>query len=200
MLPSSLQPLPRSRTGQPPHFIGGGGPRPGVLDEEAKAALLAAADEAMYTAKKKGKNQVTMTALLADEDRAFVETIRRRLFSTFLLEWGRMRAEDWNNPPRPLQESGNSRARLARHLGWVDAAQLSGLLREQRRIRQPFHDVALATGLLSPGQVASLLAIQRQSPEVVGPHLVAADVLREEVLQEELRAYYQHLQEKTISA
>jgi HD-like signal output (HDOD) protein len=41
MLPSSLQPLPRSRTGQPPHFIGGGGPRPGVLDEEAKAVLLA---------------------------------------------------------------------------------------------------------------------------------------------------------------
>src|SRR5262249_51846675 len=144
--------------------------------------------------------QVTMTALLADEDRALMETIRQRLFSTFLLERGRISAEDWNNPPRPLHQPGNSLARLARHLGWIDAAQLSGLLREQRRTRQPFHAVALATGLLSPGQIASLLAIQRQCPEVVGSHLVAEGVLREEVLQGELSAYQQFLQETAIGA
>jgi hypothetical protein len=78
-------------------------------------------------------------------------------------------------------------------LNWIDAAQLSGLLREKRRTRQHYHQVAVATGILTPGRVAALLAIQRQSPELVGRHLVAEQAFSEQVLQEELRAYYRFL-------
>ncbi len=162
-------------------------------------AFLAAADEAMYTAKKQGKNQVTITALLSEEDREFLEAIRRRLFSTFLLERERIRLEDCNKPPRPLHSPGSSLARLARRLGWIDNPQLAGLLREQRLSRQPFQDVAQQLGLLTPGQIAALLALQRQCPEIVGQHLVAAGLFNKADLQRELQAYYHFLQETVMA-
>jgi diguanylate cyclase (GGDEF)-like protein len=154
------------------------------------AELLATADRALYAAKATGKNKVSLFSLLTDDDRAVLEEVRRRLFSTFLL--GRevvseqqVEAARRASPLAPLLPG-----RLARRLGWIAPRRLRRVLRDLRQERRPFGERALARRYLTRAQVCSLLALQREPPEDFAEGLIDACALTPEEARREVEAYY----------
>ncbi len=93
------------------------------------ADLLTAADQAMYSAKTTGKNQVRLLSLLSEADVRFHRAVEGRLFSVWLRQHG-----VWDSPQSDVSvRRAGSRfeapGRLARRLGWLTPVQLRPILR-----------------------------------------------------------------------
>jgi diguanylate cyclase (GGDEF)-like protein len=160
---------------------------------QTAAGLLAEADRAMYAAKAAGKDAAHVHSLVGVEDAAFLNEVRRRLFSTFLI--GRematpqqVRAALRAAPPAPVLVG-----RLARRLGWVKPRQLRRLLRDRHKNRRSFAESALALGYLTEAQAHILLALRREPPEDLARGLVEIEALSEDEARAELAAFYEAL-------
>ena len=156
--------------------------------------LLAAADQAMYSAKATGKNQITFVSLLREADLRFLQAAEKRLFSVWLAE-----REVWK--PRHLgigvRRAGarfGAPGQLARRMGWLTAAQLRPILHEQRAIRRRFDEIAVERGGLTADHLAALLALQLEPPEDLAATLVIQGVADETAMRDNLGKYYQWLQ------
>ncbi len=154
---------------------------------------LTAADFLSAAAKTTGENTAHVLSLIGDEDLAFLQEVRQRLFSTFLL--GRevttpqqVRAALRASPPSPVLVG-----RLARRLGWIKPRQLRRLLRDRHKHRRTFAESALALRCLTPEQVHTLLALQREPPEDLADGLVDVEALTAEQARAELAAFYEAL-------
>ena len=155
--------------------------------------LLAAADQTMYSAKTTGKNQIAFASLLREADLHFLTAVEERLFSVWLAE-----RDIWK--PRHLgigvRRSGarfEAPGRLARRLGWLTAAELGPLLREQRATGRRFDEIAIERGELTADHLAALLALQLEPPEDLADTLVNQGVAGEKPMHDNLRKYYQWL-------
>lgn len=151
------------------------------------------ADKAMYESKANGKNRVTFRSLISPDDREFEEAIAARRFSNYLIRrWS-------DNACRIMQACGMSKtrapliSRIARRLGWLSREEVASVLREQRKTRRPFVEIAQEKGLLSEEEILGLLAIQRESPEDVADRLVQLEVFSPEQRDREVRRYYETL-------
>lgn len=160
---------------------------------QTAAEFFAAADRAMYAAKADGKNQVSVLSLVGDEDTAFLQEVRRRLFSTFLVAREVVTGQQVRAAPRAAPPSPVLAGRLARRLGWITPRRLRRVLRDQRRNARPFAESALALRCLAPAQVHALLALQREPPEDLAAGLVDVEALTAEQARAEVAAFYEAL-------
>jgi diguanylate cyclase (GGDEF)-like protein len=152
--------------------------------------FLVASDEAMYSAKNHGKNQVHFVSLLTPDDVEMMAGIQRCLFSRFLEERGIASREVLASAAR--ESSGNAffMGRLARRLGWIGPRRLRRILFEQRKTHEMFGEAAQRLGYLSRPQVYALLAIQQENPEELIDYLVSERILEASRGQALVTEYY----------
>jgi diguanylate cyclase (GGDEF)-like protein len=162
------------------------------------AEFLAAADRAMYAAKQAGKNKFHVLSLVSAEDTAFLQEVRRRLFSTFLLARDVVTPHQVRAALRTATLSFSMAGRLARRLGWVTPRQLRRVLRDQRKNRRTFGESALALRCLTAAQVQTLLALQREPPEDLAGGLVDAVAMTADQARTEVAAFYQTITAGTV--
>lgn len=155
--------------------------------------LLDVADRAMYSAKSRGKNQITFVSLLSDADQRFLDAVQRRRFGSWLLDLGIGTPSQLGSDVRYGGSRFQSPGRLARRLGWLTDAELRPILREQRKAGRRFDEIAHERGLLTLEQVSALLALRIEPPEPLAANLVNQGILSEEDMRENLRTYYNWL-------
>jgi diguanylate cyclase (GGDEF)-like protein len=153
--------------------------------------LLASADKAMYEAKDADHKLIPILSLMTDEDTLLIEAVNRRLFSTFLREKGKATEDQVRTALRKQTMPTYSVGRVARQLGWLSPGQLRSILALQRRTRSLFGEIAVAERCITQDQMYWLLAIQRERPEMVADSLVDHDILTEQEAAKTLTAYYQ---------
>ncbi|HEX5271728.1 MAG TPA: GGDEF domain-containing protein, partial [Gemmataceae bacterium] len=132
--------------------------------------LLAEAHRALAAARADGTARVRSS--VGGEDLALLHEVKQRLFSTFLASRDAASPQEVRAALRAAPPSPVLIGRLARRLGWIKPRQLRRLLRDRHKNRRTFAESALALRCLSPAQVHTLLALQREPPEDLAGALV----------------------------
>jgi diguanylate cyclase (GGDEF)-like protein len=156
--------------------------------------LLAAADRAMYAAKTAGKDRVHLVSLLTEEESRQIEEVHRRRFGVYLVGRGKVSEQRLREAIRLVPTPAYCIGRLARKLGWISPRKLRQVLREQRRSRRLFGEIAVTQRALTESQLYALLALQRERPEDLAESLVDLGALTQEESEQELASYYQAVQ------
>lgn len=156
--------------------------------------FLHAADQAMYSAKHGGKNRVTYVSLLSAEEEELIEAVQKRLFSRYLEGRAIATPEALREGVSQLRSEPNSFRRLLRSLGWLNQEQIAAVLREQRRTKRPFPEIANQRGMMSVDRMASLYAIQQQRPRDLARVLVENGAIEEQHARELLKSFAQQIQ------
>jgi diguanylate cyclase (GGDEF)-like protein len=158
---------------------------------QTAADFLAAAEEALRAAKADRGQRLHCRSLVAGEDAAFLEELRHRLFSTFLLARDAVTPQQVRAASRVVPWSPLMAGRLARRLGWLTARQLRRVLRDRQKYWRTFEESALALHCLSSEQLLALQALRREPPSGLAGGLVELAALTSERVQAELAAFYQ---------
>jgi diguanylate cyclase (GGDEF)-like protein len=147
---------------------------------ELALRIVAAADEAMYDAKQYGRNQVHLRSLVEPHDRELAQLVAQKRFSRWLVQ---NNALDIPTVSRALLETRSDRLRigsLAQLFGFLTAEQLDEVRRRQTCTGERFGRCAVACGYLSNGQLATLLAVQAEPPNLLARTLTNLGVINRE--------------------
>jgi diguanylate cyclase (GGDEF)-like protein len=139
--------------------------------------LVAAADEAMYESKNGGRNQYHVRSLIDGKDRHLAQLIAQKRFSRWLVQNGIF---DIPTISRALLETSSERLRigsLAQLLGLLTTHQIEEVRNKQRSTGERFGTCAVACGLISEDQLAVLLAIQAEPPNLLARTLTTLGLL-----------------------
>lgn len=151
--------------------------------------LLTAADEAMYEAKRSGRNQVRLRSLLTEQQKRLVQTMVSCRFSRWLVSRNLL---DIPTASQALRQCRTPRVRLgdlARQRGDLDAAQIEQVLAELGRNGRRFGETAVQLGVLSEDRLARLLALQQEDPIQLARVLVSLGVFQRETVAVYLKEY-----------
>jgi diguanylate cyclase (GGDEF)-like protein len=166
---------------------------------ELALRLVAAADEAMYDSKKGGRNRYHIRSLIADEDRRLAALIAQKRFSRWLVQ-----NEIFDIPTisRALLETSPERLRtgsLAQLLGMLTASQIEEVKLKQRATGQRFGVCAVACGFMSDDQLAVLLALQAEPPNLLARTLTTLGLIEKGRADELLAQYRESLSEMPLA-
>jgi diguanylate cyclase (GGDEF)-like protein len=145
--------------------------------ETAGENLIAAADEAMYESKRKGRNRVTIHSLLHDEERRLVQLVNQRRFSRWLVN---RRVLDIPTASKALVNCHTPRicvGVLACQAGCLDRPDVDRILERQNVTNERFGEAAQGLELLTEAQLAQLLAWQAEDPKALAHELVKSGIL-----------------------
>ena len=139
---------------------------------DAADRLLAEADAAMYDAKRGGRDRVVLRSLLTPTQKELQAAVSARRFSRWLSATGALPVRDVGEALIALTPPDEPLGELARGVGLLDdesaeravAAQQSGEL---------FGEAAVRLGLMTPPQLADLLARQQEDPRALADGLIA---------------------------
>ena len=146
-------------------------------DEFALATkLIAAADEAMYEAKRGGRNCVRLRVDLREADRRLALLVLQKRFSRWLVSSGAVDVATMTQALPQCKHPRRMLGDLAQELGFLNAAQVEQILREQQVCQQRFGEVAVTCGFLTEDQLASLIALQLEDPQDLATVLVTLGV------------------------
>ncbi len=154
--------------------------------------LVSAADRAMYTAKKAGKNRVAIESMLHAGDRQVLDTVRQKSFREFLVRRGRASAAQLDEAiarraPKPCLQ------RVARRFGWLTRDEAIRITRAQRYDGRTFEEAARECCDLRPDQIWAMIACRQEPPEHVARRVAKSGLLTEAEARHELKAYYESL-------
>jgi diguanylate cyclase (GGDEF)-like protein len=139
--------------------------------------LMQAADEAMYDAKQRGRNQVCLRSLLDDRERRLAQLVTSRKFSRWLVS---QRIFDIPAISSVLLRCWPSRERIglmAQQQKFLNLHQVDQIMEEQERSGRRFGAVAVDLGLLTDEHVAQLLALQQEDPRALAKQLIGEGLL-----------------------
>ncbi len=145
--------------------------------ENTGERLIAAADEAMYESKRKGRNRVTIKSLLHEEERRLARLISQRRFSRWLVS---RQVLDIPTASKMLLNCHTPRicvGVLACQAGCLDGKAVERILERQKTTDERFGEAARRLDLLTEAQLAQLLAWQNEDPNVLAQQLVQSGVL-----------------------
>lgn len=154
--------------------------------------LMDFADQAMYQAKRAGKNRVVVVSTVTEKEAILIDTVKQRSFREFLIRRNVTTAEkmhaviDRRAPRRCLQ-------RVARRVGWLNRENAMRMAHVQRQDGRTFDDAALMLGLFQQGHLCTLIAIQQDPPEFIIKRLLKAKVMSEGEAKLEYHTYCQWL-------
>jgi two-component system, cell cycle response regulator len=134
--------------------------------------LIAAADEAMYESKQNGRNQAHVRSLIDPDDRHLAQLVAQKRFSRWLVQ---NQILDIQIVSRALLETPAERLRvgsLGQLLGLLTTAQIDEIRRRQHATSDRFGRCAIALGHLTEDQLATLLAIQAEPPNLLARTLM----------------------------
>jgi diguanylate cyclase (GGDEF)-like protein len=139
--------------------------------------LVAAADEAMYESKQNGRNQTHVRSLIEGDDRQLNQLVAQKRFSRWLVQ---NKVFDIQIMSRALLETPSERLRvgsLAQLLGFLTSAQIEEIRRRQQTTGARFGRCALALGYVTEDQLATVLAIQAEPPNLLARTLTIMGLL-----------------------
>ncbi len=151
-------------------------------------ALLKNADEAMYEAKKGGKNRTVVRA-----HPAAARKFAQHSFQTFLNNHERIHTETPQKgfARRPVRLCLQ---RLARRLRWITREQAVELTHLQRQEKRSFISAVLEKGFLSKDELVLLVNLRQDPPEPFAKYLVRIGRLSEGDALMALASYYRYLE------
>jgi two-component system cell cycle response regulator len=155
--------------------------------------LVAAADEAMYESKRAGRNQFHIRSLIEDKHRRLAQLIAQKRFSRWLVQNNIL---DIPTISRALLETSSERLRigsLAQLLGLLTPAQIEEVRLKQRETGERFGNCAVACGFITEEQLAVVLAIQAEPPNLLARTLTTLGFLDKRRADELLGQYRQFL-------
>jgi diguanylate cyclase (GGDEF)-like protein len=139
--------------------------------------LVAAADEAMYESKQNGRNQTHVRSLIETDDRQLNQLVAQKRFSRWLVQ---NKVFDIQIMSRALLETPSERLRvgsLAQLLGFLTSAQIEEIRRRQQTTGARFGRCAIALGHVTEDQLATVLAIQAEPPNLLARTLTIMGLL-----------------------
>lgn len=139
--------------------------------------LVAAADEAMYESKQNGRNQAHVRSLIEADDRQLNQLVAQKRFSRWLVQ---NKVFDIQIMSRALLETPSERLRtgsLGQLLGFLTSAQIDEIRRRQQATGTRFGRCGMALGHLTEDQLATLLAIQAEPPNLLARTLTTMGLL-----------------------
>jgi hypothetical protein len=157
--------------------VGGAITVPARTELDVAKRLLAAADEALYEAKRNGRNQVRMRVLLVDEERKLLQTVTQRRFSRWLVN---NRVIDIAAASQALLKVPSERRRigdLARQIRLLDDSQINRILGEQEATGGRFGEVAIQLGFLKRAELVELLGLQQEDPQQLASVLIKLGIV-----------------------
>jgi two-component system, cell cycle response regulator len=129
--------------------------------------LVAAADEAMYESKQNGRNQAHVRSLIDKDDQHLAQLVAQKRFSRWLVQ---NQIFDIQIVSRALLETPAERLKvgsLAQLLGLLTSAQIDDIRRRQHATADRFGRCAISLGHLTEDQLATILAIQAEPPNLL---------------------------------
>lgn len=162
---------------------------PSRCESDLATQLIVAADNAMYRAKRAGKNRTEVQSLLSEDERRLLQKANQNRFSRWLAGRGEF---DVPVLSRILLERPHERVpigELAQKRGYLTVAQIERIRENQERTGMRFGEAALVLRVLTEEQLAHLLALQLESPVVVARTLASAGLCTQGRATELLRQY-----------
>ncbi|MCX7665950.1 MAG: GGDEF domain-containing protein [Gemmataceae bacterium] len=151
-------------------------------------AFLKMADEAMYEAKKGGKNRVVVRP-----DQSLKKKFEEQSFQTFLNRHENI-SVDVNRRGYTRRPTRLCLQRLARRLQWITREQAIELTHLQRKEKYTFARAVLEKGILTKDELIMLVNLRQEPPEPLAKTLVREGRLSEGDALMALASYYRFLE------
>lgn len=162
---------------------------PGRQEKALRERLVAAADEAMYEAKRRGRNRVRFRSLLDEKVRRIMQKVDERRFSRWLSDRNILDAAALYKGLLNCKGDRRRIGLLAQQQGYLTEAQIERVLTEQEESGDRFGATAIWLNWLSEEQLVYLLVLQRENPLLLSRALASLRLLSEDKANALLREY-----------
>lgn len=162
---------------------------PGRRETDIGKRLIAAADECLYEAKHKGRNQVCSRSTISELDRQLMHLITNHRFSRWLVAQHLL---DVPSVSRALLECPVQTVRigeLAETYGYLSGNQVTAVLKDQEQSGERFGAIAIRLGFLTVDELVHILTLQQESPKQLAMVIIKQGLLAPQTAAQALEQY-----------
>ncbi|MCH7990542.1 MAG: diguanylate cyclase, partial [Planctomycetes bacterium] len=163
-------------------------------DQDLGVRLIAAADQAMYKAKRKGRNRVEVESLLSDFDRELLWKSTKMRFSRWLVDRNFLDIATVLKVVLQCEQTHWKLGELAVTHKQLSPNHVSEILVDQKQNGERFGQTAIRLGFLNSDIVAELLALQREDPAVLAENIVSSGLLEKDSTDALLQDYMNEME------
>jgi diguanylate cyclase (GGDEF)-like protein len=163
-------------------------------DQDLGERLIAAADQAMYKAKRKGRNRVEVESLLTDFDHELLWKSTKMRFSRWLVDRNFLDVATVLKVVLQCEQTHWKLGDLAVKHKQLSPDQVSEILMDQKKNEERFGQTAIRLGFMNSDIVAELLALQREDPAVLAENLVSSGLIEKDSADALLQEYINEME------
>lgn len=164
---------------------------PGRRERNIGQRLISSADQALYAAKSAGRDRVSATSLVSEEDRRLNQQVTSQRYSRWLVQRNLLEIATVSRAlldlPLPIRRVGE----IAVEMGFLTEPQVQRVLEAQAESDDRFGTVAIRLGMLTADQLVCVLAMQHEDPKQLTSAIIRLGLLAPELATAALEDYMQ---------